>query len=165
MNLRIERSFLVMLAGLGIVIVPLAAQEKIEKAGDAGVQACVSCHETSHLRIFDMWKTSGHSKSLSLIVNNSQASADCYGCHSDEGFKAKLQGKKIDTAQKESFNSVTCVTCHNPEHGKNLKIWRWVLKICAVPAIPKEPCSREKAVKASTRREVSIQGWTASPAI
>ena len=118
MNLRIG-SFFVMLAVLGIVIVPLAAQEKNEKAGDTGVQACVSCHETSHLRVSDMWKASGHSKSLSHIINDSRATADCYGCHSEEGFKARLQGKKIDTAQKESFNPVTCTTCHDPQHGKN----------------------------------------------
>jgi len=119
MNLRIERNFRIAVAVFGGAFMAVAAQEKNEKAEISSVQACVSCHETSHERNADMWKASGHSKSLSLIVNNSQAPADCYGCHSDEGFKAKLQGKKIDTAQKESFSPVACTTCHNPQHGKS----------------------------------------------
>ena len=42
------------------------------------------------------------------------ASADCYACHSAEGFAAKLQGNKVDTAQKETFHTVSCLACHNP---------------------------------------------------
>ena len=72
-----------------------------------------------HRRNYNMWEASGHSKTLNLIINNSQASPECYGCHSDEGFKAKLSGKKIDAAQKESFSPVTCVTCHDPHNSKN----------------------------------------------
>jgi predicted CXXCH cytochrome family protein len=73
----------------------------------------------NHLRNFNMWEASGHSKALSRIVNNSQATADCYGCHSAEGFAAKLQGKKVDIAQKGSFNTLSCVACHDPHNSDN----------------------------------------------
>ncbi len=121
MNLQIGRSFLATVAVLGIVFMAIAAQEKDGIVENASPQFCISCHEAGHVRSSEMWKASAHSKSLGPMVNNSQATADCYGCHSDEGFKSKLQGKKIDTAQKESFNPVTCVTCHIPQHGKNPK--------------------------------------------
>ncbi len=67
---------------------------------------------------YNMWLASGHSKSLSRVKDNSQASADCYGCHSAEGFIAKHQGETIDIAQKEDFHSITCVACHSP-HGSD----------------------------------------------
>ena len=70
------------------------------------------------MRSYVAWAVSAHSKTLGLIVNNAAASPDCYSCHSDEGFKAKLQGKKVDIAQKGSFNPVTCTTCHNPHESK-----------------------------------------------
>jgi predicted CXXCH cytochrome family protein len=84
-------------------------------------EACIACHESggNFVRNQGMWKTSGHSKSLSAIIENNQASPDCYGCHSDEGFKAKRVGKKVDVSLKQTFNPVTCTTCHNfPHDGK-----------------------------------------------
>ena len=73
----------------------------------------------NHLRNYNMWAASGHSKALSLVIKNDRASADCYGCHSAEGFAAKLQGKKIDVAQKESFSALSCVACHDPHNSNN----------------------------------------------
>ena len=73
----------------------------------------------NHLRNFNMWQASGHSKALGRIINNSQATADCYGCHSAEGFAAKLQGKKVDIAQKGSFNTLSCVACHDAHNSDN----------------------------------------------
>ncbi len=72
--------------------------------------------EANQRLTYNMWLASGHSKSLSRIENNSRASADCYGCHSAEGFAAKRQDKAIDIAQKEDFHSLICVACHSP-HG------------------------------------------------
>jgi len=71
----------------------------------------------NHLRNYNMWLASGHSKALSRIANNSRASADCYGCHSAEGFAAKRQGKEIDIASKDSFHTLTCIACHDPHNG------------------------------------------------
>lgn len=67
---------------------------------------------------YNMWLASDHPKSLSRVVDNSQASADCYGCHSAEGFAAKRQGKTIDIAEKEDFHPLTCAACHDP-HGSD----------------------------------------------
>jgi predicted CXXCH cytochrome family protein len=73
----------------------------------------------NHLRNYNMWGASVHSKALSLIIKNERAAADCYGCHSAEGFAAKLQGKKIDITQKESFNTLSCVACHDAHNSDN----------------------------------------------
>jgi predicted CXXCH cytochrome family protein len=73
----------------------------------------------NHLRNYNMWAASPHSKALSLIVNNERASADCYGCHSAEGFAAKLLGKKVDVSRKATFNTVSCVVCHDPHDSEN----------------------------------------------
>jgi len=67
---------------------------------------------------YNMWLASGHSKALSRIRNNSRATADCYGCHSAEGFAAKRQGKTVDVSQAENFHTLTCVACHDP-HGSS----------------------------------------------
>ncbi len=73
----------------------------------------------NHLRNYNMWEASGHSKALSLVLKNQYATADCYGCHSAEGFAARLQNKKIDIARKESFSSLSCVACHDPHNSDN----------------------------------------------
>lgn|GEM_PF-853361 len=72
-----------------------------------------------HKRTFNMWEASGHSRTLERVAQSENKSADCYGCHSDEGFKARMQGKKVDLTQKDSFSPVTCVTCHEPHNSKN----------------------------------------------
>lgn len=68
---------------------------------------------------YNMWLASGHSKSISRVIDNNRASADCYGCHSTEGFAAKRADKAVDIEQKEDFHSLTCVACHNP-HGSSI---------------------------------------------
>jgi predicted CXXCH cytochrome family protein len=68
---------------------------------------------------YNMWLASGHSKSISRVIDTSQASADCYGCHSTEGFAAKREDKSVDIEQKDDFHSLGCVACHNP-HGSNI---------------------------------------------
>jgi predicted CXXCH cytochrome family protein len=70
-------------------------------------------------QIQKMWEASSHSKTLGLIINNDKASADCYACHSAEGFAAKLQGKKVDIANKASFSAVTCAACHELKNSNN----------------------------------------------
>lgn len=73
----------------------------------------------NHLRNYNMWKASGHGNSLSLIVNNERATADCYGCHSAEGFMAKQKGESLDLSRKASFHSISCVACHDPHNNSN----------------------------------------------
>jgi predicted CXXCH cytochrome family protein len=75
----------------------------------------------NHLRNYNMWAASGHNKALGLVMKNDRATADCYGCHSAEGFAAKLQGKKVDIAKRESFSALTCVACHDPHDSENLR--------------------------------------------
>ncbi len=73
----------------------------------------------NHLRNYNMWAASGHNKALGQIANSSFANADCYACHSAEGFAAKLKGAKVDISKKGSFNSITCVVCHDPHDSEN----------------------------------------------
>jgi len=73
----------------------------------------------NHLRNYNMWAASGHSKALSLVINSNFANADCYGCHSAEGFDAKLKGAKVDVSKKASFSTLTCVVCHDPHDSEN----------------------------------------------
>ena len=102
-----------------ITIAAIAAIADDKQESDSP-EACIACHQSgsNFMRNYGQWKASGHSKTLGLIINNSQASPDCYGCHSDEGFKAKREGKKIDVALKQSFSPVTCATCHLPHDSK-----------------------------------------------
>ncbi len=72
----------------------------------------------NHLRNYNMWAASPHSKALSLVLDSKMANADCYGCHSAEGFAAKLQGKKVDIANKANFNTLSCVACHDPHDSE-----------------------------------------------
>jgi predicted CXXCH cytochrome family protein len=73
----------------------------------------------NHLRNYNMWQASRHGNALSRVINNERATADCYACHSGEGFIAKLQGKTLDLSKKGSFNSISCVACHNPHNSSN----------------------------------------------
>jgi predicted CXXCH cytochrome family protein len=93
----------------GIATIALADDKK-EIPDHTGFKSCEGCHDKEH----SMWQASGHSRSLSHVVNAPQASADCYGCHSGEGFAAKREGKKIDIADKASYHSIACLTCHDP---------------------------------------------------
>jgi len=77
----------------------------------------------NHLRNYNMWKASGHAKALTRIINNEHATAECYGCHSAEGLAAKLQDKTVDLNQKDGFNTLSCVACHdshNSDHPHQL---------------------------------------------
>jgi predicted CXXCH cytochrome family protein len=79
-----------------------------------------------------MWETTGHSKAIARIINTPGAAADCFGCHTAEGFAAKLDGNKIDPAKKESFRSIVCVACHKPGSSANPKqLVRDSEKICS----------------------------------
>jgi predicted CXXCH cytochrome family protein len=92
----------------------LRAQEQKQVPDHTGFKECQPCHADKQT----MWEASGHSKALSAVAGNSKASADCYACHSTEGFAAKLQNQKPDMNQKEGFHTVSCLACHDPRAGK-----------------------------------------------
>jgi len=94
----------------------LAAQER-SIPDHSGFTDCQPCHAGT----FKMWETTGHSKAIARIINTPGAEADCFGCHTTEGFAAKLEGGKVDPAKKESFRSITCVACHKPGSSANPK--------------------------------------------
>ena len=92
------------------------------KKGCAGPYQLYSC-QPCHAEKQSMWEASGHSKAIGVVKNNNMASADCYACHSAEGFAAKLQGNKVDSTQKETFHTISCLACHSPrstEHPRRL---------------------------------------------
>jgi len=76
---------------------------------------CRACHQEK----YKMWEASRHSKSGKIITQKS--GADCIGCHTPEGFAARLQGTTFDPSGRESFNSLSCVACHKPGSGANPK--------------------------------------------
>ena len=108
-------------------IAGLTAQEK--SIPDHGsFTDCRPCHAEQ----YKMWETTGHSRALARIINAPEANADCFGCHTAEGFAAKLQGNKIDPTNKESFQPVSCVACHKPGSAANSKqLVRDSEKICS----------------------------------
>jgi predicted CXXCH cytochrome family protein len=117
MKLRASWISVIVLGFSAMLAATAAAQDKSAPKSD-GPQDCIACHQSggNFERNYTMWQASGHSKALGLIAKNAQASADCFSCHSDEGFKAKRLGKKVDVAQKDTFSTITCVTCHHLPH-------------------------------------------------
>ena len=93
----------------------------------------------NHLRNYNMWAASPHSKALSLVVNNERASADCYGCHSAEGFAAKLIGKKVDISKRRLSTRyhASCATIRTIVRIR--ANWSWPLKSSAFPVIARKP--------------------------
>jgi predicted CXXCH cytochrome family protein len=67
----------------------------------------------NHLRNYNMWAASRHAKAISRVAGNDRTPADCYGCHTDEGFAAKQKGKTLDISKKAGFSTITCVACHD----------------------------------------------------
>ncbi len=111
---KVAISLIAILTTAGAYAIVKAEDKKaIPDHSGFALPACASCHA----EINSMWAASdtGHSKALGLIVNANQTTADCYACHSAEGFAAKLQEKKVDIAQKSSFTAVTCIACHDPK--------------------------------------------------
>jgi predicted CXXCH cytochrome family protein len=111
----------------GILSLGMAVQEKIVP-DHTSLTVCQPCHAEKQ----SMWEASGHSKAIGAISNSKQASADCYACHSAEGFAAKIQGNKVDATQKETFHTVSCLACHSPRNTEHPR--RLVLdpeKLCA----------------------------------
>jgi hypothetical protein len=73
----------------------------------------------NRLRNYNMWAASPHAKALGLIAGNDKAPAECCGCHSAEGLAAKQQGQKVDPAKKATFNTISCVACHDPHDSEH----------------------------------------------
>lgn len=97
------------IAAIAGIFAVVPAQEKKAEPDHTNFTSCKDCHADKQ----SMWEASGHSKAIGLVKDNKMASADCYACHSTEGFAAKLQGNKVDAAQKESFHTVSCLACHS----------------------------------------------------
>ena len=77
--------------------------------------------QTCHAEKYKMWEKSGHSKAIKSVSGTSPVGADCLGCHTAEGFAAKLQGGTVDPANKDSFNTLSCMVCHKPGSSANSK--------------------------------------------
>ena len=78
---------------------------------------CQMCHAEK----YKMWEKSGHSKASKIVTGKAPVGSDCLGCHTAEGFAAKLQGGTVDPADRGSFNTVTCMVCHKPGSSVNPK--------------------------------------------
>jgi len=94
----------------------LKAQEK--SIPDHGsLNDCQMCHAEK----YKMWEKSGHSVANKIATGKAPVGADCLGCHTAEGFLAKLQGGTVDPADRASFRTLTCVVCHKPGSNANPK--------------------------------------------
>jgi predicted CXXCH cytochrome family protein len=100
-------------ASCGIFTMAIA-EEKKEIPDHTNFTSCQTCHAEKQ----KMWEASGHSKAINAVLKNDTAPADCYGCHSTEGFAAKRQGNKVDTSKKDTFHTVSCLACHDPRNSK-----------------------------------------------
>jgi predicted CXXCH cytochrome family protein len=119
---------------IGIFAV-VRAQDKKEIPDHANFQDCKMCHADKQ----SMWEASGHSKAIGRMTSGA-ATADCYACHSTEGFAAKRQGGKVDIAKKDSFHTVSCLACHDPKNSK------LAYKLVASPEDLCESCHRQRAM-------------------
>ena len=94
----------------------LAAQEK--SIPDHGsFTDCRMCHAEK----YKMWEKSGHSEANKIASSTAPVGADCLGCHTAEGFMAKLQGGTVDPADRASFRTLSCIVCHKPGSNANPK--------------------------------------------
>ena len=125
---------IVFAAIIGIVVV-VRAQDKTEIPDHTNFQSCEACHADKQ----SMWEQSGHSKAIGRLAN-AASSADCYACHSTEGFTAKRQGNKVDPAQKAGFHTVSCLACHDPRGGK------YPRRLVADPEELCESCHRQRSM-------------------
>jgi len=123
------------LAATLVVFAVVWAEEKKEIPDHTNFQSCEACHTDKQ----SMWEASGHSKAIGRIAN-AKSSADCYACHSTEGFTAKRQGSKVDPAQKDSFHTISCLACHDPRNGKHPR------KLVADPEELCESCHSQRAM-------------------
>ena len=97
-------------AAICAIIAVGATQNNANRPDHGSFTDCQPCHAEK----YKMWESSRHSKALDRITDSPQAGADCFSCHSMEGFAAKQSGGKIDPANKASFHTISCLTCHKP---------------------------------------------------
>ena len=123
------------IAAIAGIFAVVLADEKKEIPDHTNFQSCEACHAEKHT----MWEASGHSKAIGRVTA-AASSADCYACHSAEGFAAKRQGSKVDTAKKETFHSISCLACHDPRGGK------YPYRLVADPEELCESCHSQRAI-------------------
>lgn len=116
--MKSPKAYRIILIGAAVMVVTggfatAIPEDKKEIPDHTGFTSCVPCHAEKQ----SMWEASGHSKAIGRLAN-AKSTADCYACHSTEGFAAKLQGGKVDMNQKENFHTVSCLACHDPRGSK-----------------------------------------------
>ena len=102
-------AFLSQMAGL------MAQEKSIPDHG--GFNDCQMCHAEK----YKMWEKSGHSQASKIVTGKAPVGADCLGCHTAEGFAAKLKGDTVDPADRASFHTISCASCHKPGSNANPK--------------------------------------------
>ena len=78
---------------------------------------CQMCHAEK----YKMWEKSGHSRANKIATGKAPVGADCLGCHTTEGFAAKLKGETVDPADRANFHTISCNSCHKPGSSANPK--------------------------------------------
>ena len=122
MELSIYKKTYLAFAGVTAVAVVLflisglTAQEKsIPDHGN--FNDCQMCHAEK----YKMWEKAGHSKANKIVTGKAPVGADCLGCHTAEGFAAKLKGETVDPADRANFHTISCASCHKPGSNANPK--------------------------------------------
>ena len=123
MKFRTVRVVLLLIAA---IIMAVGCERKVvnESGGElkADASACFSCHsdQDRDLRAAALqWETSKHASGDNVDRNRHNGYGSCEGCHTSEGFLAKLEG---ESASGDYFTPFECFTCHAPHTNTSLEV-------------------------------------------
>lgn len=116
--MRVKIVVLLAVMALALILLAGCAGERGLK-GDAGTAECILCHSDNTLivAIDGQWRNSVHATGGNFDRNT----PPCSGCHTSEGFVAKLETG--DPGTPENPSAIGCFTCHEPHtnHDFNLR--------------------------------------------
>jgi hypothetical protein len=86
--------------------------------GESGTAECIQCHSdnTTILAIDGQWRNSVHFTGGNFERNT----PPCSGCHTNEGFVARMDG--MDPGTPENPSPISCFGCHEPHTNHNFNL-------------------------------------------
>lgn len=121
-----QSAFLVLLA-IAVLLVIAGCERKVvneivQEAPAADIGACFTCHSDSDVKLVaarQQYELSVHylGDTQNRNRNNSSRYASCEGCHTNEGFVARVTGEPFEG---DHFTTISCFTCHQPHTSGTL---------------------------------------------